>query len=257
MQQKTIVITGSTRGIGLTMARNFLGLGHQVVINGRNENKVKETVSRLKETHPDVVGIPGNVSIDKTHDNLIDGAVSSFGKIDIWINNAGIPQPYKHIVDLDSELINKLIDTNINGLIIGSQKAAAQMIKQGYGKIFNMEGFGSDGRIMAKLGLYGTTKRAVSYFSKSFARELEDTPVQLGILSPGMVRTDFLDESIVSASPEEEKRFEKVNNILAEDVEIVSEFLVKEILKSSKNYDRIKYISRVGILIRLIKMSLK
>jgi NAD(P)-dependent dehydrogenase (short-subunit alcohol dehydrogenase family) len=257
MQQKTIVITGSTRGIGLTMARNFLRLGHQVVINGRNEDKVKETVSRLKETNPDVAGVPGNVSMDETHDKLIESAVSFFGKIDIWINNAGIPQPYKHIVELDSGVIHKLIDTNIYGLIIGSQKAAEQMIRQDFGKIFNMEGFGSDGRIMAKLGLYGTTKRAVSYFSKSFAKELKDTPVQIGILSPGMVRTDFLNDSIVSASPEEAKRFEKVNNILAEDVEVVSKFLVREILKSSKNYDRIKYLSRVGILFRLIKMSLK
>ena len=140
MKKKTIVITGSTRGIGLGLAREFSALGHQLVINGRTKEKVTEIVSELLKTNPDIIGVSGSVSEEETHLKLIEQAVSAFGKIDIWINNAGIPQPYKIFTDIDNKDINKLIDTNIKGLIWGTRIAARQMIKQGFGKIFNMEG---------------------------------------------------------------------------------------------------------------------
>ncbi len=257
MKKKTIVITGSTRGIGLGLAREFSALGHQLVINGRTKEKVTEIVGELQKTNPDVIGVCGSVSEKETHLKLTEQAVSAFGKIDIWINNAGIPQPYKIFTDIDDKDINKLIDTNIKGLIWGTGIAARQMIKQGFGKIFNMEGFGSDGRIMNKLTVYGTTKRAVNYFTKSVSKEIKNTPIQIGILSPGMVRTDFLNDPMISGSPEELKKFKKVYDILAEDVDVVSKFLVNQILKSSKNYDRIEFLTKTKMIFKLLKMMIK
>jgi short-subunit dehydrogenase len=257
MNNKTIVITGSTRGIGLGLAKEFLCFGNNVVINGRSEENVIKTVNMLKEEYSNLIGVAGSVQVEETHHNIIEQAISVFGNIDIWINNAGIPQPNKSFVKLEEIKIKESLDTNIFGLMIGTKLAANQMIKQGFGKIFNMEGFGSDGRTMNKLSLYGTTKRAVNYFTKSVSKELKKYPVQVGVISPGMVRTDFLNDSMESMQSEELKRFMKVYNVLAEDVDVVSKFLVPRILKSSKNYDRIEFLTKLKMISKLFKMMVK
>ena len=253
-ERKIIVITGSTRGIGLGLAREFLVRGHAVIINGRSDEKVAKILNELKKINPEVTGVAGDVSNEGTHLNLAAKSVSEFGKIDIWINNAGIPQPYKLFSEIENKEMCDLIDTNISGLIMGTRTAANQMLKQGFGKIFNMEGFGSNGRTMNKLTLYGTSKRAVNYFTRSAAKELKNSPVQIGYIRPGMVRTDFIDSSMTYGTAEEKRRFNKVYYILAEDVDVVSPFLVKKILRSYRDYDSIKFLSGAKMFVKMFKL---
>ena len=257
MSKKTIVITGSTRGLGEGLAKEFLLLGHTVVINGRSEEKTNQAVAELQKLSPSVIGVAGSVSIEETHLKLIRQSTASFGHIDVWINNAGIPQTFKEFREIGSDEIQSIINTNIAGLLMGTKIAASHMFKQGSGKIFNVEGFGSDGRTMNKLTLYGTTKRAVNYFTKSFSKEMKNTGVQAGILSPGMVRTDFLHSPGLSDSPEDLKRFEKVYDILAEEVDVVSKFLVHRILQSTRNYDRIEYLTKIKLAGKMFRMILR
>jgi short-subunit dehydrogenase len=255
MEKKTIVITGSTRGIGNGLAVEFLKAGHQVVINGRDTEKVARAVAKLKDEYGDrVTGATGSVNEPETHEKLISKAVNVFGNIDIWINNAGIPQPHRKFIDIDVEDIKAITEINIYGLMLGTRDAAKYMNEQGFGKIFNMEGFGSDGRIMDKLSLYGTTKRAVNYFTKTVSKELEGGPVQLGVLSPGMVRTEFLTQAREARSPEEAKQFKKVYDILAENPDVVTKFLVAGMLKSTKNYDRINFLSGGKLFVKIVRM---
>jgi short-subunit dehydrogenase len=141
--------------------------------------------------------------------------------------------------------------------MLGTQSAIKFMTRQGFGKIFNMEGFGSDGRMMNKLTLYGTTKRAVNYFTKSVSKEIDGVGVQIGILSPGMVRTDFLNSATDTRSPKETKQFKKVYDILAEDVDVVTGFLAPRILKSKKNYDRIEFLTKGKLMLKIGKMMFK
>ena len=257
METKTIVITGSTRGIGNGLATEFLKAGHRVVINGRDPEKVARAVAKLKDAYGDsVAGVPGSVNEPETHEKLISKAVNVFGKIDIWINNAGIPQPHRKFVDIETEDIKAITEINIFGLMLGTHAAARFMSGQGYGKIFNMEGFGSDGRIMDKLSLYGTTKRAVNYFTKTVSKELEGGPVQLGVLSPGMVRTEFLTQAKEARSTEEAKQFKKVYDILAENPDVVTRFLVAGMLKSTKQYDRINFLSGGKLFVKIVKMMM-
>jgi NAD(P)-dependent dehydrogenase (short-subunit alcohol dehydrogenase family) len=251
---KTIVITGSTRGIGYGLAIEFLKAGHQVVINGRDAEKVAQTVAKLKAISSNVAGAPGSVNEPETHEKLINKAVNIFGKIDIWINNAGIPQPHRKFMEIEPEDIKAITEINIYGLMLGTRAAGQFMTKQGFGKIFNMEGFGSDGRIMDKLGLYGTTKRAVNYFSKSVSNEMVGGSVQLGILSPGMVRTDFLKGAQEIRTPKEAKQFKKVYDILAENPDVVTKFLVSRMLKSTKHYDRIEFLTKGRLFVKILRM---
>ncbi|MFO7933293.1 MAG: SDR family oxidoreductase [Bacteroidales bacterium] len=241
--KKTVVITGSTKGIGHGLALHLLERGHQVMINGRDHDRVAQRVREMRDHNFEVEGVAGDVSLPDTHLLIIEQAVSRFRKIDIWINNAGVPQSYKYFHELDNDEIECLVSVNIFGTMTGTKAAINLFKQQGYGKIFNLEGLGSDGRIMEKLTLYGTSKRAVHYFTKSVARELRGENIQAGILSPGMVRTDFISDPMKDGNPEELARFEKVRDILAEDPEKVTEFLVKKILASRKQYDRIEYLT--------------
>ena len=256
MEKKTIVITGSTRGIGLGLTREFLRRGHRLVINGRDNLKMSRVVEELQKISPDVCGVAGSVTKEHTHKALVEKAGSEYGRIDIWINNAGVPQPHLKFLDLDLCHLHQLPEVNITGLMLGSHIAGNYMLKQGFGMIFNMEGFGSDGRMMNKLTLYGTSKRAVNYFTKSLAKEMQGTQVQVGVLSPGMVRTDFITRSMESGSEEDAKSFNKVYNILSEDVETVTGYLVPRILSSNKNYDRIEFLKGFRLAGKIVRMMI-
>ncbi len=256
MEQKTVVITGSTRGIGQGLAREFLNRGHQVVINGRDPEVVKEKVGELSGPGVEVGGFPGDVRDRTTHEGLINLALEKFKKIDIWINNAGIPQPQLFFEQLENEQIRDLVNVNIAGLMLGTQVALRFYKRQGYGKIFNMEGFGSKGRMRDKLTLYGTSKRAVNYFTESVSREVKDPNIQIGILSPGMVRTDFLQNAMNVAAAEDQPANKRVMDILAEEVTTVTPFLVEQILKSTRHYDRIEYLTPRRLIPKMIKMLL-
>lgn len=253
MYKKTIVITGSTRGIGHGLAIEFLKRGHQVVINGRNKDKVNEVILELMKINPEVIGVCGSVGDTKTHRNLVEKSLSTFDKIDIWINNAGIPQPNALLHNIEDSAIKKLIETNIYGMMIGSKIAVNLFLKQGYGKLFNMEGFGSNGRTMRKLTLYGTSKRAVNYFTKSLSLEIKKEPIQIGSINPGMVRTAFLNGALIG-TPEEIKQYKKVYDILAEDVEKVTPLLADKILKSTKDYDSIQFLTKFRLFLKIIKL---
>ena len=99
---------------------------------------------------------------------------------------------------------------------------------------------------------YGTSKRAVTYFTKSAALEMKDTPVKIGLLSPGMVITELL----LSSLPEDQNARERVYkfyNILADKPEVVTKFLVKKILKNRKNSASIKWLTTAKASFRFFK----
>ena len=254
MDKKTIVITGSTRGIGYGLAFELLKRGQQLVINGTSEAGVGQKVDELQQQGYDVIGVAGDVSDESVFGAIIEKAVEQFGKIDIWINNAGIPQSQSFFHELESKEIEDLISVNVVASMIGTKAAIHYFETQGYGKIFNMEGFGSDGRIMEKLTLYGSSKRAINYFTKSVSREMKNKGVQIGILSPGMVRTDFLTGAMSTGTPEEQAKNKKVFDILAEDVEVVTEFLAERILASKKQYDRIEFLTKRRLIPKIIRL---
>ena len=254
MTKEVIVITGSTRGIGHGLALEFLKRGHQLVINGRNEQTVEQCVKELLDQGYSVLGVPGDVTKERTFHTIVDRAMDRYGKIDIWINNAGIPQSHKLFYELESKEIERLISVNVSGLMVGTQVAIRFFKQQGHGLVLNMEGFGSDGRIMKKLSLYGTSKRAVQYFSKSVSRELREENIRVGIISPGMVKTDFLKESMSKGDTAEQQRTRKVLDILAEDLDVVTAFLVKKILLSKKQYDRIEYLTFFRLFPKLLRL---
>jgi short-subunit dehydrogenase len=122
------------------------------------------------------------------------------------------------------------------------------MLEQG-GHVFNMEGHGSNGRIISGMTVYGASKSGLTYFTKSLAEETKNTPVKVCLLSPGIVDTDLL----MVDYQDEPQRFETVKrqlNILADKVETVTPFLVEEILKEPKNGAQVAWLTPGKVIFR-------
>lgn len=246
---KTVVITGSSRGLGYEMAKQFCMNGANVVINGLNEKRLEESVAKLREISPDskVEGFAGSVASSDDLKELLNFAVDKFGPIDIWINNAGVNQPMKAIWELSEDEINSLIDIDLRGAILGTRIAALQMEKQvNGGFIYNVEGYGSNDAMMLGLNMYGTSKRAVTHFTQAFAKELDErgSKVKAGRLSPGIMFTDFTVQSLGGKdSIDLPEKTRKIYNILGDYPDIVAEFLVRKMLANTKNNAHIEWLT--------------
>lgn len=201
---RNVVITGSTNGIGLAMARCHLNAGDFVVISGRSQDKVDITVQQLELQYPGhVFGKSCDVSDASQLSDLANFARENVpnGIVHIWINNAGISEhPRQHLIHSDPEQIVKVVETNLIGVILGTQTALKLMHKCMDSKypelhhIFNMDGAGSNGMSTARFAVYGATKHALPQFMKSIVSETKKDKLKIGVhtISPGMVMTDLL-----------------------------------------------------------------
>lgn len=255
---KTVVITGSTRGIGFGLGDAFLSRGCQVVINGRSQDSADRAVDQLASRHAkdDILGVGGDVSNLEQLQALWNAAVEHFGKVDIWINNAGFANERVNFWQLSPEDIEALIRTNLIGAMQGSRIAMLGMLKQGYGAIYNMEGYGSNGRRSVHgLTLYGTSKAGLRFFDQCLMEEASQTSILVGSLSPGMVVTDLLERR--NESPEEWERNKRIFNILADRVETVSPWLADKILENDQNGAQISYLNNLKIMGRFVQSLFK
>lgn len=250
---KNIVITGSTSGIGYGLADSFLSLDCAVVISGRSVEKLENAVNTLAEKYDSgrIFSVLCDVTDRTQVQSLWDSAKEHFGDIDIWINNAGIAHLQTNISDFSEEQINGVIDTNIAGATYGSVVALNGMKEQGFGSIYNMEGLGSDGRIIKGMALYGTSKAALSYLTKAMAKETKGTPIIVGGIRPGMVATKLVTGQY-QGHPEEWQRVKRIFNIVSDRVETVTPWIARKILANNKNGVKINWLTRRKLLIRFL-----
>lgn len=256
---KTVIITGSTRGIGLGLAREFLKRGHNVVVSGRSQGSVDASLAKLTEFGSRVHGVPCEVHKYDQVQALWDSSVARFGKVDIWISNAGIAnenalQPFW---EASPETLGDVTTTNLLGTMYCARVALAGFIKQDGGQLYNFEGFGSNGK-MFRTGLtpYGATKSAIRYLTRGLAKEVAKTNVQVGALSPGIVVTDLL-LAPYGEHPQELTRAKKIFNILADHVETVTPYLVERVLENDKNGQIIEWLTTGKVLGRFATAGFK
>jgi NAD(P)-dependent dehydrogenase (short-subunit alcohol dehydrogenase family) len=239
-----VVITGSTRGIGLGLAKEFRRLGHSVVISSRGAAAVDKALAEVGAMPGSgkVVGQACDVSQRDQVQVLWDAAAAALGSVDVWINNAGLAGPKVNLPQLTMADIEPVIATNIWGMIWGTQVPLNGMTAQGSGRIFNFEGFGSDGMTAPGLTIYGSTKAALTYFTRSMNKEIKGSPVLLGTISPGIVVTDLLEES-KDPDPAAWEKTKKLYNILGDRVETVVPFIAAEVLCASRPGTTIKWLT--------------
>lgn len=246
---KVVVITGSNRGIGFGLAQAFLVRGCAVVIAGRKQASVAKAVETLEAANPacQVLGVECDVTDYGQMQQLWEQAIARFGQVDIWINNAGISGPSQPLWAQTPETAHAVINTNLVGVIYGTQVAMQGMLQQGFGAIYSMEGLGSDGRMRAGLTLYGMSKCGLKYFNDAVAKEAKGTPILIGALQPGMVATDFILEPY-RGKPEEWQKVKKIFNVIADRVETVTPWLVDKMLANQRSGVRFTWSSTLRLL---------
>jgi glucose 1-dehydrogenase len=192
LQDKVIVITGSTRGLGLTIAHACAAEGAQVVVSSRSPEAVDRVVGELRASGRTATGMPCDVSDLAQVEALAAHAVESFERFDVWINNAGYAAPFGPSAHVPPQLFMRSVQTNIVGTYHGSIVALRAFLPQRRGKLINVLGRGSDGKPAAMQNAYAATKSWERVFTAAMAQEYKDSGVGIFAINPGMMSTEML-----------------------------------------------------------------
>ena len=152
---KTVVITGRAGGFGFELAKEFRANSYNVVISDINEKKLNDAKEKLLKQNGvgQVVAEVCDVTDCSAIESLWANVVKKFVSVDVWINNAGVNQPDKAIYELSKEEIDFVFKVDLLGAIYGSKIAFAKMKEQGFGQIYNVEGYGSNDAMMKGLNI--------------------------------------------------------------------------------------------------------
>lgn len=198
LEGKTAVITGSSRGLGFAIAKAFAEQGANVVLAARTAETLQAAVTELKNQGYPVEGYICDTAKLEDVERLAQGAVSTFGRLDIWVNNAGIGAPYGLTMSISPERIKKVVDTNIMGVYYGSHVAMRQFLAQSSGKLINLLGRGESGPVPNQ-NPYASSKAWVKRFTQTLAREYTGSGVEVMAFNPGLVITEMLTQVDVIA----------------------------------------------------------
>ncbi|MDX2142693.1 MAG: SDR family NAD(P)-dependent oxidoreductase [Rhodospirillaceae bacterium] len=261
MAAKTAVITGSTRGIGFGLAKQFIMRGHSVVVSGRSQDSANKAAAELQAFATGgakATGIACDITDIAQVEALWSSAQKALGRIDIWINNAGAINTMRPIGELDPADIMAVPRTNLIGTALCCQVALRGMNAQEAvggikGALYNFEGFGSDGAKSEGMSIYGASKFGLTYFTKTLIKETKGGQVLVGLLSPGMVTTEMLLKAKHDVSPERWARMKRLYRILANDVDTVTAWLVDNVLANTKHGAHIAWLTRGKAVLRFFK----
>lgn len=190
LEDKVAIITGATAGMGKAMAELFSKEGASVVLFARREERLKNLVAEIEEAGGKAVYYAGDISKQEDIDALVDLAIEEYGKIDIAINNAGIMDNFKTIVNVDDEKWNQVFDVNVTGPMRLYRAVIPKMLENGGGSLVTVASIG---------GLYGkvsgtaytASKHAAIGMSKSTAWLYAKQGIRCNVIAPGGVNTEI------------------------------------------------------------------
>lgn len=188
LQNKIIVITGAASGLGLELAKILSQEGAKVVASDLNEEKLKNIPAGIA-----ALSIPADVTKESEVENLASAAVSEFGRLDIWVNNAGVWLPHNRIGELDMARVRHTFDVNVFGLIYGCRAALPIISRQNEGAIVNIISV-SALEIHLNSAAYAASKFAAAGFTKGLrleAKTYESDNVKIISVYPPAMKTDI------------------------------------------------------------------
>ena len=180
-----VLITGGTRGIGKASVEIFTKKGYRVfVIYEKNHDAAKKL-----QIDTGCYIYQGDIRDTKRIFEIINDITSSFGEIDILINNAGISEQ-KLFIDTDRDTWNKMIDTNLNGIYNVTYEVVKSMLKTNKGSIINVSSIWGECGASCEVH-YSTSKAGIIGFTKALAKELGLSGIRVNCITPGIIDTDM------------------------------------------------------------------
>jgi 3-oxoacyl-[acyl-carrier protein] reductase len=199
---KVMVVTGSSRGIGLSIAQKLSDEGASVVVLGRNIDTAREAYGTLSTR--DSMAIRCDVSVEADTLAMAEAVIDRYGRVDALINNAGV-FPVKLFEDMTLEDWNQVIGIDLTGTFLATKAIYPIMARQKRGKIINMASVA--GRIGGfGLSHYSASKGGVIAFTKALARECARLNIQVNAVAPGIVETDMAKVNFPAISLKEQTR---------------------------------------------------
>jgi NAD(P)-dependent dehydrogenase (short-subunit alcohol dehydrogenase family) len=193
LKDKVAIVAGGTKGIGLGIALEFAREGARVVIGGRHAETGAAGVKEIEEAGGEALFVKCDVAEMADLDAIVEAAVERFGRLDIYVANAGINDSNKtHFLEITPDQYDRIMDVNLKGMFFGGQKAAQQMIRQGQGGvIINMSS------VMAHLALdaqvvYTVSKGGIQQLTKVQAVALAPHNIKVNALAPGPIETELM-----------------------------------------------------------------
>lgn len=232
---KNVVITGASRGIGRSLAEEFLKHGHRVVLSSKSAYTTIKVYKELRRIYGDAcMYYIADVGDHQQCVALAHASKCMLGDIDLWVNNAG-STAYKrgNVTELSAKEIENIVHTNYLGAIFACIAAIRVMEK---GTIINFEGSGSNSPSVPGYSVYSSSKTGLSSFSKSIREELKDTNINVCTVSPGLVYTDLLTQG---NSPTIMQRIKPMS--ITPDQS--AKFIYKEIIAKGEYAERIEYLT--------------
>jgi len=199
LERKVIVVSGSTRGIGRAIAEACAREGGRVVICSRHAGAVEKATDELAQQGLEVSGLACDVSAPGDVERLLQHAIETWGRVDVWVNNAGLSGGYLPLDEMSAEEIAEIIDVNLTGTLRACRIIIPHFVRQGGGVLINVSGKGGRGDASPFTTVYAATKAAVSSLTKSLALENKDYPISIHSVLPSMVETDLMRD--VKTSP--------------------------------------------------------
>ncbi|EOT29066.1 3-oxoacyl-[acyl-carrier-protein] reductase [Enterococcus saccharolyticus] len=190
LKDKTVFVTGSTRGIGLAIAKAFAQEGANIVLNGRREIS-EELIASIEAFGVKCVGVSGDISDFKNAGEMIKEAEEKLGVVAVLVNNAGITND-KLLLRMTEEDFEQVLKINLTGTFNMTQQVMKKMLKQREGVIINLS---SVSGLMGNAGQanYAASKAGVVGFTKSVAREVAPRGITCNAIAPGFIQTDMTD----------------------------------------------------------------
>ncbi|XP_070586166.1 dehydrogenase/reductase SDR family member 4-like [Erythrolamprus reginae] len=190
LAEKVALVTASTEGIGLAIARRLAQDGAHVVVSSRKQANVDRTVAELQAENLSVSGLVCHVGKADDRRRLVDTAVERYGGIDILVSNAAVNPFFGSMLDATEEVWDKILDINVKATALLANLVVPHMQKRGSGSIVIVSSVA--GYLpFPSLGPYNVSKTALLGLTRNLANELAPHNIRVNCLAPGLIRTKF------------------------------------------------------------------
>jgi NAD(P)-dependent dehydrogenase (short-subunit alcohol dehydrogenase family) len=190
LQDKVAIVTGSTKGIGKSIAEEMAKAGAKVVISSRKPDACEAVLKEFQARGQDAIAVPCNVGQKDQLQHLVDRTLDKFGRIDIVVCNAASNPVFGPLIKVSDEAFDKIMLTNVKSVFWLANMAIPQMAERGGGAVIIISSIGAL-RGSTVNGLYGTSKAAEAGICRALAVEWGHKNVRVNTIAPGLVKTDF------------------------------------------------------------------
>ncbi len=220
LNQKKVLITGASSGIGEACAYAFAQEGCSIVLIARRGNRLKKIKKEIETKYNVSVDL---ITLDITKKKEVFTTLTEIGPVDILVNNAGLALGTDKVHTANHEFIDTMIDTNVKGLLYVTQAVVPKMVKKASGDIINISSIAGH-EVYPGGAVYCATKHAVDALTKGLRIDLIDTPVRVSSISPGAVNTEFSTVRLHGDRATADKFYEGFAPLLGEDIAEIAVF---------------------------------